>query len=194
MVDRDDRGDLLPLASAERHFDAELFFAGAWPLVRRQSGRIGPFPVTISARDNPRFSISNREKAMAFAAAIRPIAVTARSKRCTNGHRLDAGAARRDIRPLRRAQPWRRRSTMHGLARSALTADDHSAIDCGHCDETDRHGQVTDRIMNREEDIGRARGKPEGGRVRHRRRYQRASASSGSWRCRALNVLSRREA
>ncbi len=47
-----------------------------WPWASRPapSARTGCLPETISARDNPRFSVGNREKATAFAEAIRPIA------------------------------------------------------------------------------------------------------------------------
>ncbi len=74
MVDREIEADLLPL-TRPNGISTLSYSSLALGLL---SGTVGPdraFSGDDQRRDNPRFSISNREKAMAFAAAIGPIAV-----------------------------------------------------------------------------------------------------------------------
>lgn len=73
MIDREIKADLLPLTRANG-ISTLSYSSLALGLL---SGAIGPdrvFSGDDQRRDNPRFSVSNREKALAFAAAIRPVA------------------------------------------------------------------------------------------------------------------------
>ncbi len=73
MIDREIETDLLPLTRA-KGISTLSYSSLALGLL---SGTIGPdriFSGDDQRRDSSRFSISNREKAMAFASAIRPIA------------------------------------------------------------------------------------------------------------------------
>lgn len=73
MIDREIDTDLLPLSRANGV--ATLSYSSL--ALGLLSGTIGPeriFSGDDQRRDNPRFSVSNREKALAFAAAIRPVA------------------------------------------------------------------------------------------------------------------------
>ncbi len=73
MVDREIEADLLPL-TRPNGISTLSYSSLALGLL---SGTVGPdraFSGDDQRRDNPRFSISNREKAMAFAAAIGPVA------------------------------------------------------------------------------------------------------------------------
>ncbi|AGB73893.1 MULTISPECIES: aldo/keto reductase [Rhizobium] len=73
MLDREIEADLLQLSRANG-ISTLSYSSLALGLL---SGAIGPeriFSGDDQRRDNPRFSVSNREKAFAFAAAIRPVA------------------------------------------------------------------------------------------------------------------------
>lgn len=73
MIDREIEADLLPLTRANGV--ATLSYSSL--ALGLLSGAIGPdrvFSGDDQRRDNPRFSVSNREKALAFAGAIRPVA------------------------------------------------------------------------------------------------------------------------
>lgn len=73
MLDREIEADLLPLTRANGI--ATLSYSSL--ALGLLSGSIGPsrvFSGDDQRRDNPRFSVSNREKALAFADAIRPVA------------------------------------------------------------------------------------------------------------------------
>ncbi len=73
MIDREIETDLVPLARANRI--ATLSYSSL--ALGLLSGTIGPdriFAGDDQRKDNSRFSVSNREKAAAFAATIRPIA------------------------------------------------------------------------------------------------------------------------
>ena len=73
MIDREIETDLLPLTQANG-VSTLSYSSLALGLL---SGAIGPdrvFSGDDQRRDNPRFSVSNREKTLAFASAIRPIA------------------------------------------------------------------------------------------------------------------------
>jgi methylglyoxal reductase len=73
MIDREIEADLLPLTTANG-ISTLSYSSLALGLL---SGAIGPsrvFSGDDQRRDNPRFSVTNREKVLAFAAAIQPIA------------------------------------------------------------------------------------------------------------------------
>ncbi|MFK0166348.1 aldo/keto reductase [Rhizobium sp. NPDC090279] len=73
MIDREIEGDLLPLTQANGI--ATLSYSSL--ALGLLSGTVGPnrvFSGDDQRRDNPRFSVSNRERVLAFAAVIRPVA------------------------------------------------------------------------------------------------------------------------
>ncbi|WP_027997432.1 aldo/keto reductase [Sinorhizobium arboris] len=75
MMDREIEAELLPVTTANRV--ATLSYSSL--ALGLLSGSIGPervFSGDDQRKDNPRFSVANREKAMRFADAIRPIAQT----------------------------------------------------------------------------------------------------------------------
>ena len=72
------------------------------------SGRIGPdraFSGDDQRKDNPRFSVANRQKVAALMRDIAPVVEAHRRDAGADRHRLDAAAARHHLRAVRRAQP-----------------------------------------------------------------------------------------